>query len=102
MKQVEREIQEMTDSEELDRLGQRYANSGNYIVAMKAWLRAAELGNKQVRPRTATIFFRGAGMLGSDDDRKAAELLRQWREEGDEEVIKALDLQMKLRSVLIC
>ena len=97
MKQIERNIHEMTDAEELDLIGQRYANSGNYVVAMKAWLRAAELGNKEVRPRIATIFFRGCWSKGNVDYQKAIKLIRQWREEGDEEVIKALELQMKLR-----
>ena len=101
MKQVEREIMALTDAEELDRIGQRYANSGNHRVAMKAWLRAAELGNRQCRPRIATLFLRGClGSRGADYE-KVVRLIRQWREEGDEEVLKAIELQMKLRSALM-
>lgn len=37
----------------LNHIGQQYAGSGNYVVAMKAWLRAAELGDRTtVSPNT--------------------------------------------------
>lgn len=101
MKQVERNILEMTDADELNHIGLQYANSGNFIVAMKAWLRAAELGDKQCRPRIASIFLSKCWSIGNGDYSKAAKLIKQWREEGDKEVIKALELQIKLRSVLI-
>lgn len=101
MKQIEHNIQELTDVAELSRIGRQYANSGNFIVAMKAWLRAAELGDKQCRPCIASIFLSRCWPIGNGDHSKAAKLIKQWREEGDEEVIKALELQIKLRSVLI-
>ena len=49
MKKVERDIEQLDDIAELNRIGQQYANSGNYNVAIKAWLKAAELGDKQCR-----------------------------------------------------
>ncbi len=99
MKQIEHNIQELTDVAELNHIGQQYANSGNFIVAMKAWLRAAEFGDKQCRPLIASIFLSRCWSVGNGDYSKAAKLIKQWREEGDEEVIKALERQIKLRSI---
>ena len=45
MKQVKQRIAQLPDIEELNRIDSKYASSGNYIVAMKAFLRAAELGD---------------------------------------------------------
>ena len=100
MKKIERDIEQLTDVRELNRIGQKYAGSGNYTVAMKAWLRAAELGDRQCRPGITTIYFLGYGSIGNEDHCKAAELIRQWREEGDEEVEQMIELQIKIRSDL--
>jgi len=99
MKQIEYLIQELTDVAELNRIGRQYANSGNFIVAMKAWLRAAEFGDKQCRPSIVSTYLSRYWSTKNEDHSKAAKLIKQWREEGDEEVIKALELQIKLRSV---
>jgi len=81
-------------------VGQKYAGSGNCTVAMKALLRAAELGDRQCRPGITAIYFLGYGSIGNEDHCKAAEFIRQWREEGDEEVEQAIELQIKIRSDL--
>ena len=100
MKKIERDIEQLTDVKELNRIGQKYAGSGNYTVAMKALLRAAELGDRQCRPSITTIYFLRCESIGNEDHCKAAELIRQWREEGDEEVEQMIELQIKIRSDL--
>lgn len=91
----------MTDVAKLNRIGQKYANSGNYVIAMKGWLRAAELGDTKCRPKIANIFLSRCWSYSNEDYRKAADLIKRWREEGDEEVEYTLDLQTRLWSVLI-
>lgn len=101
MKQVEQRIVQLTDVEELNRIGGKYASSGNHIVAMKAFLRAAELGDTKCCSKIASIFLSRCWSYDNEDYRKAADLIKQWREEGDEEVEYTLDLQKRLWSVLI-
>ena len=101
MKQIEHNIQELTDVAELSRIGCQYANSGNFIVAMKAWLRAAELGDKQCRPSIVRTYLSKSWSTKNEDYSKAVKLIKQWREEGDKEVEKAIELQIRLRSILI-
>jgi len=101
MKQIEQRIAQLTDVEELNLIGSKYASSGNHIVAMKAFLRAAELGDTKCRPKIANIFLSRCWSYGNEDYRKAADLIKRWREEGDEEVEYTLDLQTRLWSVLI-
>ena len=98
MKKVERDIGKLADIVELNHIGQQYAGSGNYTVAMKAWLRAAELGDKKCHPIIASIFLSKSLSLSDEEHRKISKLIQQWRKEGDEEVEKAIELQIKLRT----
>ncbi len=101
MKKIEQNIKQMTDVAELNRIGQKYANSGNYIIAMKAWLRAAKLGDRQCRSSIVSIFLSKYWYVSNEEHKQVAKMIKQWCKEGDEQVKKTIDFQKELRAVMI-
>lgn len=100
MKKVERDIEQLDDIAELNRIGQQYANSGNYNVAIKAWLKAAELGDKQCRLSIVSTYLSRSWSTKNKDHSKIVKMIKRWREEGDKKVEKTIEFQIKLRSFL--
>ena len=98
MKQIEQHINKLTDATELNRIGQQYANSGNYTVAMKAWLRAVSLGRKECRVNITNLLLSRYSPTNDENYRRAMELVKEWRREGDKQVQEIIDLHIELRT----
>ena len=90
MKQTERIIQEATDVIELDQIAKNYANGGNFSVAMRAWMRAEELGDIKCRKNIAVMVM--LGKVQGEEFRKGVELVKRWKEEGDADVLDVIKL----------
>lgn len=90
MKQTERIIQEAMDVTELDQIAKRYANGGNFSVAMRAWMRAEELGDTKCRKNIAVMVM--LGKVQGEEFRKGVELVKRWKEEEDADVLDVIKL----------
>ncbi len=90
MKQTERKIQETTNVTELDQIAKSYANGGNLSVAMRAWMRAEELGDIKCRKNIAVMVM--LGKVQGEEFRKGVELVKRWKEEGDADVLNVIKL----------
>lgn len=91
---LEQQIAEMSDLEELDRIGYRYANGGNAPIALRAWMRAEELGCTKYRKNITGKLF-SADVQGTLR-KKAVAMVKQWLKEGDEGIKETLDLMMSI------
>ncbi len=99
MKQIEHDINQQVDIKELKRIGSQYANSGNYTIALKAWLKAVALGDTECRSSIIHLVF-SKNTSDKEELRKAIQLIKQWRDEGDETINDAIGFQMKLRTII--
>ena len=55
---IEGRIAELTDLDNLEHIGKKYANGGNYTTALLAWMRAEELGCTKYRINIVALLFK--------------------------------------------
>lgn len=91
---LEQQIAEMSDLEELDRIGYRYANGGNAPIALRAWMRAEELGCTKYRKNITSKLF-SADVQGTLR-KKAVAMVKQWLKEDDENAKETINLIMSI------
>lgn len=87
---LEQHIHDMSNLKELDELALKYANGGNFSVAMRAWMRAEELGDTKCRKNIAVMIM--LGRVQGEEFRKGVELVKRWKEEGDADVLDVIKL----------
>lgn len=93
---IEGRIAELTDLDNLERIGKKYANGGNYTTALLAWMRAEELGCTKYRKNIVALLFKND--IQGYERQKAEAMIKQWLKDGDADVQESLRI---LKSVYI-
>lgn len=93
---IEGRIAELTDLDNLERIGKKYANGGNYTTALLAWMRAEELGCTKYRINIVALLFKND--IQGYERQRAEAMVKQWLKDGDADVQESLRV---LKSVYI-
>lgn len=91
---LEQQIAEMYDLDELHKMAYRYANGGNRLIALMAWMRAEELGCTKYRKSITAQCF--SPELHGEERKRVLAFVKQWLKDGDKDAIEAMELMKSI------